>query len=559
MARLDAREELANYNEVKAARAYIEREWRAAALHCLPRQYADWQNDGPPNRESSMDRTSSRIAYDSTGMRSLPKYVSILERIATPTGRLYQKLKASNADLMRIHSVQVYFGEVNRTLFRERYASRARFVQANGETFQNIGVYGIGPKSITWRKPTPQSRRGGLSYKAWSVRDIFIMVDDENNVVAIYRRMFMNARQAAKKFGADNLPPKVKAEYEKPNRSETTSFEFVHVLKERDDYAPDALNARRHPICANYIAVEDAVYVGEEEGFASLPYVTPRVATEADNPYGFSPAMIAKAALGGSSQMKKTVIKQAHKAVDPPLLANDDGVLSGRVDIRPGAVNYGGVDNQGRRLVQPIIDNARFDVATELIQDDRGDIEDSFFVKLFTLLEERPEMTATQVVEEMGQKASLLAPTMGRLQAEYLGPMTEREILLLAEHGMLPPMPPEMIEAAGEYVIDYDTPLANALSAEEVKGFMQLAEFATGVAEKKQDPAPLDWLDFDRAIPDMGGILSVRPEWLRSEDAVKAIRADRAQSQETAQVLEQAPAIAGVVSTAMKQPDKRMQ
>lgn len=559
MARPDPKDEINNYNEVKSLRSYIEPEYRAAALHCLPRQLSGWQTEGPPQTNNVSSSASARVAYDSTGMRSLPKYVSILERIATPTGRLYQKLKANDNDLMKIHSVRSYFGEVTRLLFDMRYASRAKFVQAQAEMYQNIGVYGIGPKSIMWRKPTAVNPQGGFAYKSWNVRDIFIITDDEDNIVGVYRRFYLNARQFRAKFKDVEMPARIKAEAEKAGGpSEGRYFEFVHCLRERDDYLPGALNSRRHPIVASYLSIEDGQYVGEEEGFASLPYTIPRVETEAGNPYGFSPAMRARAALGGASTMKKTVIRQGHKALDPPLLANDDGVLSGRIDIRPGAVNYGGVDSRGVALVKPIVDNMRFDVAESLIQDDRSDIEDSFYVKLFTLLEERPEMTATQVVEETGQKASLLAPTMGRLQAEDLGPQTERELWLLAVNNRLPPMPPELQEAQGAYSITYDTPLANALSAEEVKGFMQVSEFATGVAEKTQNPEVLDWLDFDRAIPDIAGILSVRPEWTRSEAAVAQRRTDRAGQKETQDIVDSAPAIAGVVSTAMKQPDKRL-
>ena len=39
-----------------------------------------------------------------------------------------------------------------------------------------------------------------------------------------------------------------------------------------------------------------------------------------------------------------------------------------------------------------------------------------------------PQMTATEVIERTNEKGILLAPTIGRQQSEYLGPMIEREL-----------------------------------------------------------------------------------------------------------------------------------
>ena len=61
----------------------------------------------------------------------------------------------------------------------------------------------------------------------------------------------------------------------------------------------------------------------------------------------------------------------------------------------------------------------------------------------------------------------LLGPLAGRQMSEFLGPMVERELDLLARAGQIPPMPQELAEAGGEYKIEYDSPLARAQRAEE--------------------------------------------------------------------------------------------
>ena len=143
------------------------------------------------------------------------------------------------------------------------------------------------------------------------------------------------------------------------------------------------------------------------------------------------------------NEMSKTVIRAAHKTVDPPLLLHDDGVLGlsrgGRPNLDPGALNVGGIDDQGRPKVLPLQTGARPDLGLELMEQRRKVINDAFLVTLFQILVEGPAMTATEVLERAKEKGALLAPTMGRQQSEALGPMIERELDILARvPGALP-------------------------------------------------------------------------------------------------------------------------
>lgn len=549
---LDAKEELKTYEEAKTVRRPYENDWKMAVAYCAPRMYASWQNVGGAPTPTTQEMIR-RFAYDSTGTNCIPKWVSILNRIATPESQRWQKLQASDPRLMKSYGVRAYFDALNDQLFRMRYAPRARFQQTFGECYKHIGILGMGPVSLTWRKPSVMDKGGGFAYKAWSLRDVFVLVDDNGNVVKVYRRFWLNARQYKKKWGETGAPPCVAAELLKTTPSETTVFEFVHVLRyaDEDSYDEDALDYRRHPVREDYICVKDGVYVGEEAGYNAWPMYTPRVSTDPDDPYGTAPASIALPALGGVSAMKKTVLKQGQKAVDPAYLAADDGVLSGRVDIRPGRINMGGVNSQGQPLVHRL-ETGDFRVAENLIAEERKDIEDSFFVTVFKVLAENPEMTATQAMQVVSDQASQLAPTMGRLQSELLGPNTEREISLLAENGKLPEMPPELVEAEGEYQIIYTSPLAKGQYAEDVSGYMRLQEMLIGKAQATNDPSPLDWLADDEAIPEIADFMSVRTRWINTSEVVKQKRAERQQQQREEALIKQAPAGAAIAKEAMK-------
>lgn len=547
--RANIEETIRMYSQAKIIRAPMEPDWRMAAAYCLPRQYNAWMTDGEAGTPNTA--AARRFAYDNTGIKSLPKYVAILNAIHTPEGQRWHKLEASNPDLQKLHDVREYHDKLTAQLFKYRYDANAMFKQAQGEMYTGVGVYGMGPKSLTWGRG--MNGVASFKYKSWALRDIFILVSDDGEVTHVFRRFFLNARQYRLKWPDDKAPRSVDAELKKTGGpDENKKWEFIQVCRYRTNHEPDNyLSIRRHRIACDYICVPDKEYAGDEEAYSSMPIFTPRVYTEADNPYGYSPAMQGLPALGGVSAMKKTAIKQGHKALDPAYITNDDGNLSSRLDIRPGRVNAGGVSSSGAKLIHAL-ETGNFQIAEKLIEDERKDIEDPFFVLLFTILAERPEMTATQVVEELGQKASLLAPTMGRLQSEDSGPQVAREIEILTEHNLRPDMPPVLAEAGAEYNIRYTSPMAKAMAAEDVSGFMRWVEFNLKYAAEAQDPSVLDRIDMDTANPEVAEYMNVQTRWVADDTKVEAKRAAREKRTRQQQVIEQAPAIASVVNTAAK-------
>ncbi|TXG77641.1 hypothetical protein E6Q11_02610, partial [Candidatus Dojkabacteria bacterium] len=134
-----------------------------------------------------------------------------------------------------------------------------------------------------------------------------------------------------------------------------------------------------------------------------------------------------------------------------------------------------------------------------------------------------------------------------RQESEYLGPMIEREADLLAEQGLLPPMPELLLEAKGEYTIEYDSPLSRTQRAEEASGLMRTVESALNVVNVTQNPEPLDHFDWDVIIPEISEIQGVPTRWMRDIKQVEEIRAGRAEQAQTQQLIQGAPAAAAMV------------
>ena len=554
MARPLAADQLRRYTDAQSVRSRNENDYRMAAAYCLPRHYSAWTTSGPA-QYGNTSGSVRRIAYDSTGVRALPKYVAILERLATPHNMRWHGMAPSDRALLKSQRVRQYYQDLTDLLFTQRYNGYSNFMQTQSEVYTSMGVYGTGPKYVGQRTPNALYQKPALLYKACPFRDIFILLNDEGEVDTVFRRFYLNARQFYQKFPKETMPMCMQASASAPKDSEF--FEFVHIVHPRSDFDPQALDARRHPIVGSYICVKEQAYVGEEHGYRSMPYLTPRTFTEAGDPYGFSPAMQALAALGTASAMKKTMIKQGQKAVDPVLLAHDDGVVNGNVDLRPGAVNYGGVDSQGRLLIRAL-ESGNFNVGKDMIADERNDIEDCFFATIFKILMETPEMTATQVMDRVAKESALLSPTMGRLQSEDLTRNVNREIDVLIEMGKIATspnspglqMPPELIEAQGEYELIFTSPMAKGMYAEEVSGFMRAVQMATEVVAATGDHAIMDEFNFRTAIPEIADHMSVPARWMNDENTKKKLAAGREQATQQEQLLKNAAPLASAMKTA---------
>ena len=98
MARQQPEDVIRLYEQAKSIRSPHESDWRMAAAYVLPSHYSAWQTEGPAAYHQK-NSAARRVAFDTTGARSLPKYVSILERLATPAGQKWHGLTPSDPSL----------------------------------------------------------------------------------------------------------------------------------------------------------------------------------------------------------------------------------------------------------------------------------------------------------------------------------------------------------------------------------------------------------------------------------------------------------------------------
>lgn len=525
---------LRDYDQLRSNRGTLDSHCTEIAERILPDDKNLFDSFNSSINLNQGDKRNQEV-FDSTGIIALERFAAIVDSLLTPRNSFWHRLTVTDRSLKRNKQVSDYFEEVNNVLFDERYAPSANFTSQNQRQYMSLGAYGTASMFIDDLYGSP-----GLRYKNIHLSELFLQQNHQGVVDRVCRFFMLTAREATKLFG-DALPKEI-ADQNLTNSNK--QYQFVQWVLPREDRDPLRKDFKGMPYASYYISITGRKLL-MEGGYSSFPFATSRYRQATNEAYGRSIAMNVLPSIKTLNEQKKTMLKQGQLAVDPIVLAHDDGVID-LYDGVPGSMIPGGVSKDGRLLVQPM-PFGRVDIGKEAMAEEKSLINDSFLVTLFQILVETPEMTATEVLERTREKGILLAPTIGRQQSEYLGPMIEREIDILARQGKLPEQPRILLEAKGEFKIIYDSPLTRSQKAEWAAGAMRTVEQLLQVVNVTQDPSVLDYINWDVAAPQLADINGTPSSWINPQEVVMKKRAMRAQQQQQQQQVEALPAAAGMV------------
>lgn len=517
--------------------------WEAIAARIFTMYAGQFQGQNLSNPMSGQQRTTEQV--DATGAGALVRFAAAMESMLTPRNSRWHRLVPSNKTLKRDRSVMLWFEDLTDVLFDYRYSPRANYASQKHEEYMGLGAFGTGCQFIDALQFYGEK---GLRYRNMHLGQIYFKENHQGIIDTAYRRFSFTARQAVQRFQRTGieLPKQILEDAERPQGTEKPHF-FIHCVKPREDYEPSRVDVQGMRYASYYVSLTEKQFL-KQNGYHTFPYTISRYVTAPNETYGRSPAMMCLPSLRLLNEQKKTFIKQGHRISDPILLAHDDGILD-MVSLKPGTGVPGGVSADGKLLVQPL-PTGDINTTIEMMEMEREVINDAFLVTLFQILVETPTMTATEVVERAREKGALLSPTMGRQQSEALGPQIEREIDVLTALKLIPPMPQKLLDARGEYLVEYDSPLSRMAKAEESAGFMQTVDWAAEKAQLTGDMSIMDHFNFDVGIPKVAENRGVPASWMNGAQIVAQKRADRAKQAQQQQMIDAAPAISSTVKTA---------
>lgn len=519
--------------------------------HCDLIRRLVWPDGGDfvsPFARELGERKSQEI-YDGTAAQALEKFAAALESLMTPRTGVWHRLRASDDRLNKVPEVKAWFEQANTLLFAERERPRAGYYGAKHENYKSIGAFGTACLYIE-TAPDPNHNDPGrppqpvIRYQAIPLSDVYFMCDGYGLPDKVYRRMRLSAHAAYGRFGERAGPSVMKCLEKNPEELIT----FLHCVYPRSAEERSRFGGALGMKFGSVLIAQEDRHEVMRSGYEELPYIISRYTLNPNEEYGRSPAMLVLPDILTLQSMERTHLRVGHKMADPPLLATDESVIGAggtQISLRPAAINYNGIDANGRPRVMPLLSNGRLDISIEMMERKRYNVNDAFLVTLFQVLVQNPGMTATEALIRLQEKGQLLAPAVGRQQDESLGPQIERELGILARLKRLPPLPRALLEAAGEYRIEYESPATRAQKAEQAVGLARSLEVLAPI--HAADPGSLAMIDSEEATRLVFDVHGVPSKVLLSPEAYAAKRAAQDEAAQASELAEVAPPAAKAV------------
>lgn len=510
-----ATDEIRAFEKQRDYRANFDHMYEKIAEVVLPRA-----DEFTAKRTPGTDRQQN--IFDSTAQQAAPACAAAVESLLIPRTQKWHGLRPLAEELQDDDEVLRYLEAKRDMMFRVRYSRQANFTGQTGEALLGLIVFGTMGLFIA------DGLSQGIRYQNVPLPELYVEEDAFGSIDTVRRHYKMTVRQAIQKFGEENLPEQImKFKDSDPWRE----FHFLHVVRPNSEIKTGDRSYRGMKCASFDICVETKSTI-RRGGYRTMPYAVSRYNVSGGEIYGRSPAWDAYADIKTVNAMSRTGLRYGELVTDPPWATADVDSLS-PFSMRPGAINPGYVNERGEIMAKSLSPQGDPRVGLEMMDQRRQSINRGFLITLFQIMVETPRMTATEAMLRAQEKGALLAPTIGRQQAEFLDPLINRELDILENAGMFDDMPDQLRQAGGIMDIVYDNPLIRSQMAEEGVGIMRTLE-AAGLMAQYDEGESIREIDANwtlRRIAQVNGapIRMMKPIEVR--EAEKAQQAEEAQLQ----------------------------
>ena len=495
-------------SNLEAVRQTWEDHWQEILDYVMPRKA-----DVTFVRSKGEKRTE--VLYDSTAITANNLLAASLQGTLTSASLPWFHLKLRDTELNQNRDVQLWLEDSAKRMY-EIY-NESNFNTEVHELYLDLTSIGTG--AIFVEEGNKGFHNEGIHFNCLHIAEYFIQENINGKVDTLYRKYKLTARQAIQEFGEKNVGEKIlEAVKEKPDKE----FNFIHAVEPTEDYerAVGKSNTKL-PVHSCHVCTEDKMVV-RTGGYNEFPYLVPRWSKATGEIFGRSPSYNALPDIKTLNKAVEIGLKAWAKAIDPPLLVQDDGVI-GRVRMTPAGITV--VRHDG--AIKPLQIGSNWQITDMKENQLRTAIRQAYYSDQLQL-QDGPQMTATEVQVRYELMQRLLGPTLGRFQSEFLNPLIERTFGIMFRSGALLPEP-DIIK--GQKIdVEYVGPLARSQRMEESVAIERLYALAMNVVQV--DPSIMDNINHDEAIRLRSDLLGVPKTILRGREEVEALRQQRAEEQQ---------------------------
>ena len=496
---------------MEESRGTWETHWQEILDYVMPRKA-----DVITLRTKGEKRTE--VLYDSTAITANNLLAASLQGTLTSPSLAWFSIKLRDEQLNQNREVALWLEDTAKRMYDT--FNETNFNTEVHELYLDLCSIGTGAIFVE------EGKRGfdidGIHFNCLHIAEYYIQENINGKVDTLYRKYKLTARQAVQEFGEENLGEKVlKAAREKPEKN----FTFIHAVEPTADYERAiGKTATKLPFHSCHVCEEDKMVV-RTGGYNEFPYLVPRWSKATGEIFGRSPSYNALPDIKTLNKAVEIGLKAWAKAIDPPLLVQDDGVI-GRVRMTPAGITV--VRNDG--AVKPLQIGSNWQITDMKENQLRTAIRQAYYSDQLQL-QEGPQMTATEVQVRYELMQRLLGPTLGRFQTEFLNPLIERVFGIMYRANALDQAP--SIIGDTKIDIEYVGPLARSQRMEEAVAIERLYQLAMNIGQI--DPAIMDNIDHDEAIRMRAKLLGVPKTIMKDINDVNDIREQRAMMQQAQQ------------------------
>ena len=460
----------------------------------------------------------TEVLFDSTAITANNLLAASLQGTLTSPSLPWFHLKLRDDEINQNRDVQLWLEDSARRMYD--VFNESNFNTEVHELYLDLCSVGTGALFV--EEGNEGFDKEGIHFNCLHIAEYFIQENNTGKVDTLYRKYKLTARQAIEEFGEENVGEKIiEAAQNKPDKQ----FNFIHAVEPTKDYERSTGKSNtKLPFHSCHVCVEDKMVV-RTGGYNEFPYLVPRWSKATGEIFGRSPSYNALPDIKTLNKAVEIGLKAWAKAIDPPLLVQDDGVI-GRVRMTPAGITV--VRSDG--AIKPLQIGSNWQITDMKENQLRQAIRQAYYSDQLQL-QEGPQMTATEVQVRYELMQRLLGPTLGRFQSEFLNPLIERVFGIMFRAGALMEQP----DAIGgtKLDIEYVGPLARSQRMEEAVAIERLYQLAMNVVQV--DPAIMDNINHDQAIRMRAKLLGVPKSVLRGETEVSEMREERAEQQQAMQ------------------------
>tara|TARA_Y100000361_G_scaffold63045_2_gene55419 strand:+ start:399 stop:2048 length:1650 start_codon:yes stop_codon:yes gene_type:complete len=494
-------------NTMHGERQTWEDHWQEILDYVMPRKA-----EITLHRAKGEKRTD--VLFDSTAITAAHLLAASLQGTLTSPSLRWFSIKLRDEELNLDRDVQLWMEDASQRMYN--VFNGTNFNSEVHELYLDLVSIGTGCLFVE------EGKKGFdvdlINFRCMHIAEYYIQENIMGVVDTLYRKYKLSARQAIQEFGEDMVGEKViEAGKNKPDKM----FTFIHAVEPTEDYERSMGKSKtKLPFHSCHVCEEDKMVV-RESGYIEFPYLVPRWSKATGEIFGRSPSYNALPDIKTLNKAVELGLKAWSKAIDPPLLVQDDGVI-GKVRMTPGGITV--IRNDGS--VQPFQSGANLQLTDMKENYLRTAIRQAYYSDQLQL-QDGPQMTATEVQVRYELMQRLLGPTLGRFQSEFLQPLIERVFGIMLRSKAFVPAPEIMTEQPID--VEFVGPLARSQRMEEAVAVERLYQLAMNVSQI--NPEIMDIINHDEAIRQRAKLLGVPDSVLNGRAEVMQGRMMRQQQQ----------------------------